>query len=148
MKKTLFALFVVCIIVVLYFLKDYSTNEQNTCIHITTPIEGTTLSFPLTITGTIDYACRPIFEAEAGYATIQYNGQDISSVSADNGIVTVIGEYYEASYYPVSRATTIQSINENYSGPVDLVISPTSPCGDSPECPPLPAPVIIPVTLP
>ena len=69
------------------------TNEQsfatNGCLTITTPSVGTTVNFPLTIEGTIDYGCRTIFEAQAGLVTIEQNGQVISPVDPDNGLFMV-----------------------------------------------------------
>lgn len=40
--------------------------EEVSCITVTSPQPNATVSFPLTITATIDYGCRMIFEAQAG----------------------------------------------------------------------------------
>jgi hypothetical protein len=74
--------------------QETENNEEqsfatNGCVTITTPAVGTTVSFPLTIEGIIDYGCRTIFEAQAGLVTIQQNGQVISQLDPNNGFFMV-----------------------------------------------------------
>lgn len=124
------------------------SDTEVSCITITTPTADATVSFPLTVSGTLEYGCRPIFEADAWFAVIQQDDQDITTLSADNGLMMVSGEYYQASDYPITRTTTIQNLSGTYTGPAELVLSPSSPCGESPDCPILPEPISISINLP
>ncbi len=154
MKKTLIAAFVVIILwLAAYFSKSYwmqyvISDVEVWCIAITTPNADATVSFPLTVSGTLEYGCRPIFEADAGFAVIQQDDQAITTLSADNGLMMVSGEYYQESDYPITRTTTIQNLSGTYTGPAELVLSPSSPCGESPDCPVLPEPISISINLP
>ncbi len=73
------------------------------CITITSPQPNATVTFPLTVTATIDYGCRVIFEAQAGVAGILQNNQ----VSSAIGLLMVTGDYYDQASYPVTAQTTI-----------------------------------------
>lgn len=133
--------------------QETENNEEqsfanNSCVTITTPAVGTTVSFPLTVEWTIDYGCRTIFEAQAWLVTIEQNGQVISPLDPNNGFFMVQWDYYDQSNYPVTVQTTIQNLLGAYTGPAELVITAPDPCGDSPECPADPAPLIMPIMLP
>lgn len=80
-------------------------EPEVSCITITSPQPNTAVSFPLTITATIDYGCRVIFEAQAGVAGIIQNNQVASAI----GFLMVGGDYYEQSSYPVTAQATIAS---------------------------------------
>lgn len=151
--KTLTLIAILILIAVAYVFRAswipyVISDAEHGCMTVTTPLADSTVAFPLMVSGTMEYGCRPIFEADAGHAVIQQNGQDISILSADNGLMTVSGEYYQESDYPITRSTTIHSLSGAYTGPAELVLSPSSPCGDSPECPTLPNPISISINLP
>lgn len=152
-KKLITVISIVILIVLAYLSRNFwmeyvISNQTPSCITVTTPATDANVTFPLTVSGTMEYGCRPIFEADAGFAVIQQDGQDITTLSADNGLMMVSGEYYQESDYPITRSTTIQSLSGTYTGPAELVLSPSSPCGESPDCPILPEPISISINLP
>ncbi len=116
--------------------------EVASCITITSPQPNATVAFPLTITATIDYGCRIIFEAQAGIIGLVQNSQIASPVAA----LMVQGDYYDQASYPVTVQATIAS-SSAVSGAAELIITPENPCGNAPECPPVPANVTIPVIV-
>lgn len=116
--------------------------EEVSCITVTSPQPNATVSFPLTITATIDYGCRMIFEAQAGIIWLIQNSQIVSPV----GALMTQGDYYDQASYPVTVQATIAS-STAVSWAAELVITPENPCGNAPECPPAPANVTIPVMI-
>ncbi len=123
---------------------------QQPCITVLAPEANTTVSFPLTITAQIDYACWIIFEAQAGIVTLEQDGMIISQIDPETGewLFTVQGEYYLPENYPVTAQTTLFAIDEGYTWPAEIIITADNPCGDDPSCPENPTPILIPVTLP
>lgn len=118
MSKISNALIILILLVVAgYFTQDYwmpmiSPAQEEviveeevavSCITITSPQPNATVTFPLTVTATIDYGCRVIFEAQAGVAGILQNNQ----VSSAIGLLMVTGDYYDQASYPVTAQTTI-----------------------------------------
>jgi hypothetical protein len=75
------------------------------CITITAPQANQTVSFPLTVTANIDYGCWTIFEGQAGVVELIQNNQ----VASTMGFLTVDGDYYEESNYPVTAQAIIES---------------------------------------
>lgn len=152
-KKLITVISIIILIVLVYLSRNFwmeyvISNQTPSCITVTTPATNANVIFPLTVSGTMEYGCWPIFEADAGHAVIQQNNQDISTLAADNGLMTVSGDYYQQSDYPITRSTTIQSLSGAYTGPAQLVLSPSSPCGEGPDCPVLPDPISISINLP
>jgi len=135
--------------------QDEDQDEQelsymnNGCVTVTSPAVGATISIPLTVTATIDYGCRVIFEAQAGIVTLEQNGEMISTIdpNTSDGLFMVQGEYMDQNNYPVTAQTTISMLSGSTSWAAELIIMPENPCGDAPECPPTPAPIIVPVVL-
>lgn len=80
-------------------------EPEVSCITITSPQANETVSFPLTVTASIDYGCRVIFEAQAGVAGLLQNNQIVSPV----GLMTVSGDYYNQTSYPVTAQAIIAS---------------------------------------
>jgi hypothetical protein len=160
MSKISNALIILILLVVAgYFTQDYwmpmiapaqevvieeviPEEPELSCITITSPQPNATVTFPLTITATIDYGCRVIFEAQAGVAGLLQNSQIVSPV----GLLTVTGDYYDQASYPVTAQATIAS-STAVSWAVELVITPENPCGNDPECPAVPDPIVIPVVI-
>jgi hypothetical protein len=60
--------------------------------------------------------------------------------------LTVDSDYYEESNYPVTAQAIIESSTAS-AWAAELVITPENPCGNDPECPAVPAPIIIPVVV-
>lgn len=116
--------------------------EVPSCITVTSPQPNQAVTFPLTITASIDYGCWTIFEAQAGVAGILQNNQIVSPV----GLLAVTGDYYDQANYPVIAETIISS-STAVTGAAELIITPENPCGNSPECPPVPDPIVIPVVI-
>lgn len=117
-------------------------QPEVSCITVTSPQPNETVSFPLTVTATIDYGCWTIFEAQAGVAGLLQNNQIVSPV----GLMAVSGDYYDQTSYPVTAQATIASTTA-VAWTAELVITPENPCGNSPECPPVPDPIVIPVVI-
>jgi len=163
MKMNRMLVFLIVLAIVAYFTQSYwmpsssnpdtpsdSTFVNNGCVTVTAPAVNAEITLPLTITATIDYGCRVIFEAQAGVVWLYQNDELVSVIDAntDNGLLMVQGAYYEEINYPVTAQATISNLQSNITGPVDLVIMPENPCGDGPECPASPAPIVVPVMLP
>jgi len=161
MSKISNALIILIILVVAgYFTQDYwmpmitpaqeevvveevvEEVEVASCITITSPQPNQAVTFPLTITATIDYGCRVIFEAQAGVAGILQNNQIVSPV----GLLAVQWDYYDEASYPVTAQATIPT-STAVAWPAELVITPENPCGNAPECPTVPSPIVIPVII-
>ncbi len=121
---------------------------EESCVTVITPLSGSTVSFPLEVTISLEYDCWTIFEAQAGVAVISQNGNDISPVDSNNGLMAVQVGYMDSSNYPVTATTMITSLTGPFSGSAEIIITPESPCGDGPECPPTPDPLVIPIMLP
>lgn len=117
-------------------------QPEVSCITVISPQPNETVSFPLTVIATIDYGCWTIFEAQAGVAGIIQNNQ----VSSAIGLLTVTGDYYDQTSYPVTAQATIAT-STAVSWAAELIITPENPCGNSPECPPVPDPIVIPVVI-
>ena len=129
--------------------EDQLSYMNNGCVTITSPAVGATMSIPLTVTATIDYGCRVIFEAQAGVVTLEQNGETISTIDPNtgDGLFMVQGEYMDQNNYPVTAQTTISMLSGSSSWAAELIIIPENPCGSAPECPPTPAPILVPVVL-
>jgi hypothetical protein len=114
----------------------FSINESgseiiaDSCLTVDSIAQGSTVTFPLTITGTINYACWGIFEGEAGFAHIKQNGQALSTASVDSGLIRVTSAYYHQSDYPIDFTATIPSISGGVSGPAQLVITERGDLGE------------------
>ena len=159
MSKISNALIILILLVVAgYFTQDYwmpmitpaqeevvveeEQQPEVSCITVTSPQPNQAVSFPLTVTATIDYGCWTIFEAQAGVVGLLQNNQIVSPV----GLMTVSGDYYDQTSYPVTAQATIASTTA-VAWAAELVITPENPCGNSPECPPVPDPIVIPVVI-
>lgn len=134
--------------------QEETVNEEqsfatNGCLTITSPAIGETVSFPLTVEGTIDYGCRMIFEWQAWVVTIEKNGQVISPVDTSNALFIAQSNYRDPNNFPVTAETTISHLlSGTYTGAAELVITPDDPCGNAPDCPPDEEPVRVPIVLP
>jgi hypothetical protein len=89
---------------------DENDLPEESCVTVITPLSGTTVSFPLEITISLEYGCRTIFEAQAGVAVISQYGNNISPIDVDNGLMAVTDAYMDSSNYPVTATTTITSL--------------------------------------
>jgi len=163
MKINKMLVFLIVLVIIAYFTQSYwmpasinpdtasdSTFVNNGCVIVTAPAVNAQITLPLTVTATIDYGCRVIFEAQAGFVWLYQNDELVSVIdpNTDNGLLMVQGAYYEETNYPVTAQATISNIQANITGALDLIITPENPCGDGPECPPSPAPIVVPVMLP
>lgn len=80
-------------------------EPEVSCLTVTSPQPNQTVTFPLTVTATIDYGCWTIFEAQAGVVGVLQGNQIVSPV----GLLTITGDYYDQMSYPVTAQTTIDS---------------------------------------
>ena len=112
------------------------------CLTVTSPQPNEAVTFPLTITASIDYGCWMIFEAQAGIIGTLQNNQIVSPVWA----LMVQWDYYEQINYPVTAQATIAS-STAVAWPAELVITPENPCGTGPDCPTVPDSIVIPVII-
>jgi hypothetical protein len=128
-------------------LEENNLPEES-CVTLLTPISWSTVSFPLEVSISLEYGCWTIFEAQAGVAVISQNGNNISPIDINNGLMAVQDEYMDINNYPVTATAMITTLNGVFSGAAEIIITPENPCGTGPECPPSPDPLIIPIILP
>lgn len=122
------------------------TSEES-CLTVNSPVAGSVVSFPLEITGTIDYGCWGIFEGEAGFAHIEQGGQVlVSGGQPTDRLVRMTGGYYTESEYPASFSASIPSISGGVSGPAHLVITERGDLGED-GTPYVPQVVYVPINL-
>lgn len=119
-------------------------SQVESCLSVNSPVAGSTVNFPLTITGTIGYGCWGIFEGEAGFAHIEQGGQMISQPSVNSGLVQMTSGYYTQAEYPASFTAVIPSV-AGVPGPANLVITERGDLGENGN--PNPDQVIVPINL-
>ncbi len=107
-----------------------SETTASSCLTVDSIAQGSTVTFPLIITGTIGYQCWGIFEGEAGFAHIKQNGQALSVAGVNSGLIQMTSGYYQQSDYPASFTATIPSISGGVSGSAQLVITERGDLGE------------------
>ncbi len=98
-------------------------GEVEDCLTVDSPIAGSTVTFPLEITGTIEYGCWGIFEGEAGFSHIEQNSEVVFHAGYPvDRIINVDGGFYNPSNYPVSFTSVISSVG-GVAGPATLILT-------------------------
>jgi hypothetical protein len=118
---------------------------EEECLTVDNITEGQTVTFPLEITGTIEYGCWGIFEGEAGFAHIEQNEQVLSFASVESGLVQMTSGYYTQADYPAGFTATIPSVTGGVSGPANLVITERGDLGENGNS--NPDQIIIPIVI-
>lgn len=128
--------------------EDQSLGETvtNDCVTNINIQPGQTVSFPLQVTGDLGYRCWGIFEGEAGNTFVRQNGQVISQTGTGQGLMQMMGEYYQESDYPVGWSATISGLIAGVSGPAELVIRERGDLGEEPGQY-VPQEIIIPINI-
>ena len=124
-------------------LEEIVTNDCVTGINIQA---GQTVSFPLQVTGNLNYGCWGIFEGEAGFAFVRQNNQVISVSEIPDGLVQVNGAYYQEANYPITWSSTVAELIGGVSGPAELVIRERGDLGEEPGQY-VPQEIIIPINI-
>lgn len=114
------------------FFKINNSLSQS-CLHINNIQAGSTASFPLTITGTIEYGCWRIFEGEAGFVQVKQGGQFLSTASINSGLIDVTSDYYLQADYPVTFTATIPAITGGIAGSAELIFIERGDLGENPN---------------